>query len=242
MAKVKKTAIIQPYNKYLSSQSYSDDFGYSDEWNDEIDKWLKTVQEVGPSYLENNKNRFKKEKQRDELLAEIKAIYFLKEKLGLDILQLEPPGKDGHVLDIQIKDINDKTWDVEVKAPSWRKGIWDDSSLSEEEKKNRLEKPKYINAEARSFSFDDALVDPIKRSVKQFDPSCNNLLLIVPNMFVTPLASPNLKYSINKLLKVHDLQSVISAVCIINIELPVNSGFKYDFKIIPITQEFNPNS
>lgn len=224
------------YKEYFTKQKYLDDFGWSSEWNSEVRKWLRYVHEIAPDFLQKSKNRIIKEKQRDELLAEFKSLYFTGTKLGLKITEIEPLGKNNYHLDFSFKDQSGKEWMVEVKSPSWRGEVWKDSSLTQEEKKERLLKPQFVNAEVKSFSIDDAIIEPIKNSVNKFKPQTNNLLLISPNMFTTPLVHPYLNQRVKNLVENYDKERVISSLCILQVTLPVNADFRYDYKFIQIKE------
>lgn len=108
------------FNELFGSVTFTDDFGWSSEWNAEIEKWLAFIKSKNNDYYESNKNRLKTDKQRDELLGEYKAAYFIEKKLKLPIIEFEPDGHKGRRVDFSFKDLDGEIWFAEVKSPSWR--------------------------------------------------------------------------------------------------------------------------
>ncbi len=221
------------FDQVFGAQQYADDFGWSPSWNAEIDKWLNEYRKCDPQHFNRQLNRLKRDKQRDELLAEAKAVFYYSKKLNFKITEIEPKGKGSKMLDFAFDDKKGNHWVGEVKSPNWRGEIWKDDSISDDVKRQRMLQPQHISGEARSFSFDDALEDPIIKSIPKFEIGKNNLLVIVPNMFISIFAGPFIESRVKDLLKQHDAHGVISAVAILGISLPVGStGFDYSFGLI----------
>lgn len=164
------------FKDYFENVHYKDDFGYHSGWNQEIDSWLCLLYELDPVRYEKYKKRVVIEDERDAFLAEMKAVYYFKEKLGVTIVKLEPLGKDNFTLDFEFIDIDGKSWLTEVKRPSWRKEVMGDEDMTLQEKLKRLKKPQHINAEARWYSDRDAVDDPIRKAIPKFIKARNNLL------------------------------------------------------------------
>lgn len=119
---IAKSKLIK-FNKLFISANYTDDFGWSHEWNAEIEKWLYFVIQKDTNFYKMNKNRVRSDKQRDELLGEYKAAYFIGSLCSRDVLEFEPNGKNNKKLDFSFKDKNGDLWLAEVKSPSWRNEV-----------------------------------------------------------------------------------------------------------------------
>ncbi|MCL4518015.1 MAG: hypothetical protein M1587_02330 [Thaumarchaeota archaeon] len=102
---------------------YADDFGYSPEWNQEIEKWLAFVERKDSEFYKRQRNRVRTKKQRDELLGEYKAAYYVEEIAGGKILEFEPSGTGGKRLDLRFADKHGVEWHAEVKSPSWENEV-----------------------------------------------------------------------------------------------------------------------
>jgi len=114
---------LHNFNDIFSENKYGDDFGYSPEWNQEVEKWLSFVKSLDESWYESNKRRAKNAKQRDELLGEYKTMYFVGVESGCRITQIEPQGRAKAKNDFSFKDKGGDNWYVEVKSPSWRNEV-----------------------------------------------------------------------------------------------------------------------
>ena len=100
--------------------NFEDDFGWSPQWNEEIERWLDFIEQKDNNYYKTHRNRAKSPKQRDELLGEYKAAYIIEEKCGGQVIEFEPSGLNSSKYDFSFKDKNNHNWYVEVKSPSWR--------------------------------------------------------------------------------------------------------------------------
>lgn len=177
------------FDKYLSHINYNDAFGHNSIWNQEVEKWLESID---LQYLEQNKRRFGKagrEKQRDNFLAELCVNYFLQKKLGWKLNQLTPLGTKLHELEFLFTDTCGVLWYCEVKNSSWENEVMSGKE-SLETKKHRIKEPKYKNGDGRSFSLTDSYVEQIRKATNQFQTGKNNLLVIIPDTFVSPLIDP----------------------------------------------------
>lgn len=293
----------------FGSHEYTDDFGHSPEWNQEMEQWLSYVKLLNPTWYESNKSRVNSEKQRDELLGEYKALYYFGKIKGCKITKFEPFGNGTKKNDFSFNDQGSEEWYTEVKSPSWRgevsknidnlyleklkqtlviteswpeckaeipcpncshsieiklssfeftteevyeilkkticsdckKNIWHFSETERAKlKKERLSKPQFINGEGGSYSDREAVEDAVKKSVSQFSPGKNNLLVITHNMFAgigTGLfTSMNEGSSVKRTVKKYDLKSVISCVCLLDVQLDQN-GIEFIPVFVPITKE-----
>lgn len=112
--------ILQNFNDVFSTIKYNDDFGWSSDWNEEIEKWLVFAKTLDKTWYDAGKGRVKKAKQRDELLGELKAMYFIGVMSSCQITQIEPNGQIKSKNDFLFTDKKGDDWFVEVKTPSWR--------------------------------------------------------------------------------------------------------------------------
>lgn len=111
------------FDDLFGNAKFNDDFGWSSEWNIEVEKWLTFVKQKDGDYYKSHKKRARSDKQRDELLGEYKAAYFIEKKVGCKIVEFEPEGQNGKKLDFSFEDINGTVWFAEVKSPSWRNEV-----------------------------------------------------------------------------------------------------------------------
>ena len=217
------------FNKYLSKNKYEDKFGYHPIWNAEVEKWLSIVDY---EYLEKYKRRFGckgREKQRGNFLAELCVCYYLVEVLGWNLKKLSPIGKGNHELEYLFDDTSGKSWYCEVKNSSWEAEVMNRGG-DLKGKLSRIEKPKYIRRDGRSFAFEDSYITQIRKADKQFKKRNNNLLVIVPDTFVSPLIDPNLSQNVRDAISE---DSPISTVAFLEICLSLGaSKVEYRWKLI----------
>lgn len=199
--------------------NYGDDYGYSQEWNNEHIKWIKTVLNICPGYIKKNKSTVNNKKKRHEILGEITAIYWASKNGGKNFIFPELENKSKFPLDFIFDDLDGKTWNVEVKSPSYEAELAEDlinGSLTIEQLIERKRKPQYQNGEARSIGF-STFKNPIKNSLKKFNlsPLSNNLVILCPNMFSSMAFVGKLEqfYSFRKIVEEVDIKGLISSVC-----------------------------
>ena len=208
------------FNDFFNKIKYEDDFGYHSYWNIEIDKWLGCLYEIDRDFYNKSRKRVVRPFQRDEFLGEVKALYFINEKMGNTILKMEPLGSSEHKLDFSFTDKESRQWVVEVKTNSWLKDIWQNKQLSDEEKLDRAKLPQYINGEVQSFSFIDDLKTSVDKALFQFERGQNNLLIIFPSDSGKFATIPLLNSRIIKTIQLLDPLKIISAVCFLDIIYP----------------------
>lgn len=114
---------IPEFVNLFISANFCDDFGYSELWNKEVEKWLSFIKQKDNNFFKQNIKRIRREKQRDELLGEYKSAYFIESKLKGKILEFEPSGKNRYKLDFRFQDKDGLEWFAEVKSPSWRNEV-----------------------------------------------------------------------------------------------------------------------
>lgn len=247
------------FNELFPIDQYQDDFGHSEEWNKEIEKWLAFANSFDSDWYIANKLRVNREKQRDEFLGECKALYYIGEKLGNKIIRMEPDGRDNCKLDFLFEDMARNSWYVEVKSPSWRSveskkidNKFPDSKLQQKEaKQERWTQPQHIKGGGGSVSEKDAIKDAIRKASDQFLKTKNNMLIITPNMIEGSLAialSEQFEGApIHECIKECDAEQIISCVCILDTTLHSgNTEIEYDkvfvkTKISTIAPIFTPD-
>jgi hypothetical protein len=228
------------YDSLFPSKYKEDDFGYSQEWNEEIEKWLACAIEVDESRFVKEKNRVKKAKQRNELLGEYKAVYVAKKIWNAkNILFTDEENATEQIVDFTFDDADGENWKAEVKSSSWEAELAADSekgTITKEQFLKRKEQPQYINAEVRTADF-NIFRNPISSSINKFKKGDNNLLFLCPNTF-GPL------YFFGKLHDWHQLRQIIaeldtdqkiSAICYLTVNLNMDGFFNYLDHLIQIS-------
>lgn len=100
-------------------------------------------------------------------------------------------------------------------------------------KEARMRQSKYIPGDGRSFSSKDSYLDQIRKARNQFKAGSNNLLVIVPDTFVSPLVDPYL----DEHIKAAASGSIITSVAILDKYLPTSTeSVVYNWKLISITE------
>lgn len=230
-----------PHYDALFPKSYvEDDFGYSPEWKNEIEKWLVTARSIDESIYNKQKNRVKKAKQRDELLGEYKAMYVAKELWHMENVEYtDEENALEKTADFTFDDAVGKTWNTEVKSPSWLAELAEDlenGSITKEQFLERKNKPQFINGEGRWLGF-DIFRNPIEDAIKKFKPGENNLLFLCPNTF-GPLGlfgEMENWHKLRSIISELDPMERISAVCYLDVALYMD-GFKYTDQLIKIKE------
>lgn len=221
-------------DNYFSSNKFSDDFGWSDDWNKEMNKWLQLLNAINPTHykiFQNRANKLRGAEHRDALLGEIKTIYFVAGIMMLSILELEPSGQGSTKLEFIFQDLNSENWKTEVKAPSWRSQIMKNPNMGIEEKKERLRQPKIRTGDGGSFSpiqeLRFVLEDSVKNALPKFVKGENNLLVITPDMLLDTMtmlavaAMAENNTPIQQEMRMLDPDEIISAVLILEPSFPV---------------------
>jgi hypothetical protein len=150
-------------------------------WADEIEKVL--------AFLESQDQftRFKSRLcawERDGAMAEARAGFYF-HRNGFRIVQWEPVAVAGIPGDIEIAWRDTQPIFVEVKCPSW------EGELDEEEiQAGRTECPKYINAEGHWIDPVERVLYAIRKSLPKFSSDRVNLVVVVDDLFVSPLDIP----------------------------------------------------
>lgn len=176
---------IKFFRDYFDKIKYTDEFGYNQIWNKEINRWLELICNVDHDFYNSGKKRIKQSNaKRDEFLGEIFAVFYFHKILKANKLKLEPNGLRNKKLDFACSCFGGQMWFVEVKSPSWKGEVQKNTGLNQKEKNKRCEEPQYKNDGGGSFTPRDAIEDSIKNSLAKFDENKNNALVIVPNMFV----------------------------------------------------------
>ncbi|MDE1946951.1 MAG: hypothetical protein KGI23_03720 [Patescibacteria group bacterium] len=206
-------------------KSLEQNFSIDPVWKEEINKWLACVYEIDTKYFERSKTRVTQDIwKQEETLAELRSIYFLKEKLGCTILALEPDR-----LDLTFTDKNGEKWFAEIKCPSYVKEILE-RDLSPKEKLERKQQPKNI---LETFSFDfNGYSDCIKKSVDKFESGKKNLLIISDDRMLSLVGDPFFEGNIKNELKQNDPDGKISAVLLLNVQGKLVGNFETKIEYI----------
>lgn len=208
-------------------------FSVSPVWKEEISKWLICVRGIDIGYYERAKTRVKQDIwKQEEVLAEIRSIYFLHAKKGLVVSALEP-----NRVDLIFVDKAGTEWRAEVKCPSYVKEIFEgDGSL--EEKLIRKQQPKNIS---ETFSFDfDGYADAIRKSVDKFRLGDNNLLIISDDRRFPLIGDPFFEEHVTTALRGEDTEGKISSVLLFNVKcIAFENVFEYSHRIESITKELS---
>lgn len=201
-------------------------------WKEEISKWLTCVYEIDQEYFNRAKTRTVQNIwKEEETLAELRSIYFIKEKLDCTDLVLEPER-----LDLTFKDKNGNKWFAEVKCPSYVKEIFEED-LSLEDKLARKLKSKNIS---ETFCFDfNGYSDCIKNSVDKFEPENSNLLIISDDRRIPLVNDPFFEENIKNELIQNDPDKKISTVILLNVQGRLSDNFEtkieYTHRIFTLT-------
>ena len=224
--------MLHYFSDYFSTQDYPDDFGYSETWNTEYDKWLALAYELDRDWYDTGKTRVGKAKQRDEFLGEAMAVYFFHRFRGAKDITLEPEGKGNTRLDFAYLSEEGEQWLVEVKSPSWRGEVWKDTGLTKAQKEWRIKQPRHLDRESNWYRHEDAVEDPIRKTLPKLQEGKNNSLVIVPSMRVNTTGQPHglLEHAVMSELNTQDPNHLISRVDVLEVVLPflpLGQGIKY---------------
>lgn len=158
-----------------------DDFPASPVWADEVEKWLRFVDNRGKLdrfFLPRLRDRAPK---RDETLSEIAVAYFLETQCGLRIKEWEPEGSNGMAGEFLVDLQSNGQMFVEVKSPGWEKEIVDAQGPSS----FRLSPPKYLSGDGGSTD----PVMPVRQAVAKAYPKLPDamptLLIIADDLIVS---------------------------------------------------------
>ena len=147
-------------------------------WANEIEKVLAFLE------AQDQFTRFKSRLcawERDGAMAEARAGFYF-HRNGFCILRWEPVAVAGIPGDIEIGWQGTEPIFVEVKCPSW------EGELEKAEiQTGRTESPKYINAEGRWIDPIERVIYAIGKSLPKFSPNRTNLVVVVDDLFVSPL-------------------------------------------------------
>jgi hypothetical protein len=201
---VKPKLIVGPHTLQLMSDATwagQDNFPFRQQDADEMERVLNFFdREKQPRKLAAVKHANNPIK-RDELLAEIRAAYFL-HRSGFNILQWEPPGertKDGNLKGGEFTASLGSTGAifVEVKCPGWQgeieqmiKGMNDQKHEGVGHLKNRRKQPKFIPKLSGGYASGSPLdcMHVVRRNViPKLKDTCPNLAIIVDNCWASPI-------------------------------------------------------
>ena len=224
-----------------------DDFPASEEWADEVEKWVVFAAAAGE--LGRYFPRLRGPRQRrDETLVELAAGYFLQFKCGFPVIGWEPPGVDGKLGEYLIK-IGPTSTFVEVKSPGWE----DEIAKAEGQGSPRLQEPKYLRGEVLATAPWASVRHAVKKAYPKLPDSMPTLLVICDDLRV-PLnswpvnvdialycprgggAHPPDSYLAEDGCFVNGQYECLGAVGILNVEVPLGLGFQYRFSLFENTK------
>jgi hypothetical protein len=206
-------------------------------WKEEINKWLVCVRDIDQKYFDRAKTRVKRDvREQESLLAELRSIYFFKEKNRCNISALEPDQ-----IDFSFTDNTGVKWCAEVKCPSYTREI-NERDLSPEDKIKRMQQPKNVS-EIFSFDFSSCYADAIRNTVKKFKVGENNLLIISSDRFVPLIFDPFFEENIILKLKQEDPLKKISAVILLDVFGRLADNFEtrieYNFRLFTTLSKYS---
>jgi hypothetical protein len=117
-------------------------------------------------------------------LAEVRTAFFFK-RHGFKITDWQPRAKPEIPGDLEVQWQDTERIFIEVKGPGW------EGELSKDEfKAKRQHQPKYVNAEARAIDPYERVQYAIGKAVPKFVDTRANLVVIVDDLFFSPLEGP----------------------------------------------------
>lgn len=161
-----------------------DAFPSTPEWKAEVEKYLLFLEQH--RQLDRFLPRLNDERQkRDETLAEIQAAYFIEALSGYPIILWEPD-VEPFALEFEFGRKGQSIL-CEVKSPGWEREVFEEQGVYAD----RLNQPKYIQAEARSTAPWRAIRESVKKAYPKFPNNKPSLLVINDDVFLTPIEVPN---------------------------------------------------
>ena len=151
-------------------------------WADEIERVLAFLES------QNQFDRFQSRLcawERDGALAEARAGFYF-HRNGFRILQWEPVAIAKIPGDIEICWRDTEPIFLEVKCPSWEGELQKDEIMA-----GRTKHPKYINAEGHWIDPVERVIYAVGKSLPKFSPDRPNLVVVVDDLFVSPLEIPS---------------------------------------------------
>jgi hypothetical protein len=159
-----------------------DEFPAHQAWADEVERVLAFLATQGQ--FERLLRRLRA-KERNAALAEARAGFYF-HRNGFQIVRWEPEAVPGIPGDLEIAWHDTEPLFLEVKCPSW------EGELAEEEiRARRTERPKYINAEGRAIDPVERVIYVVSKALPKFDAARINLVVVVDDLFVSPLDTPS---------------------------------------------------
>lgn len=228
------------YDSLFPEKYADDDFGYSQDWKVEIEKWLKCASKINYQIYQKQQKRVIRSKQRDELLGEYKAMYLANNNWQMKKMRFTDEEKaQEKTVDFKFKDHDNKEWFAEVKSPSWEAELAEDyknGRITLKQFQERKKLPQFINGEGRWLGF-DIFRNPISDTLKKIKVGNNNILFICPNTFGPHglLGEMEDWYKLRKIVSELDVNQKLSAICFLEINL-YQEGFKYVDQLVNLKQ------
>jgi hypothetical protein len=125
-----------------------------------------------------------REREKTAALAEARAGFFF-HRNGFRIIRWEPEEVSGHPGDLDIQWRESEPIFIEVKCPDWQ------AELTDVERQNgRKDLPKYGSGEARAIAPQERVLYAIRKALPKFAECRANLLVVVDDLFVSPVVLP----------------------------------------------------
>ncbi len=161
--------------------------------------------------------------ERDGALAEARVGFYF-HRLGFSILGWEPEAVSGIPGDLEISWQGSEPLFLEVKCPRW------EGELEENERRaGRKERGKYLNTEVRSVGPVERVVYVIGKALPKFDVANVNLVVVVDDLFLSPLEIPKnvVSEQLSATMAEKECYSTISGVLMLN---PVVSDGEVEYR------------
>ena len=179
-----KHVTLGPRTRTILSEAVwrkKDAFPADQAWADEMESILAFLEAQGE--FDRFRNRLRA-RERDGALAEARAGFYF-HRNSFRVLRWEPEEVPGIPGDLEIVWRDTEPIFLEVKCPSW------EGELTDEEKRTgRTQQPKHIHAEGRLIDPAERVIYVAGKALPKFSPTRVNLLVVVDDLFVSPLDFP----------------------------------------------------
>jgi hypothetical protein len=168
-------------------------------WADEVERVLTFLESEGQFDRFLPRLRDQNGEHRNAALGEGRAALILN-LLGFTFVGWEPEAIAGKPGEFEIESAPNERVFVEVKSPSWRGEVWLDSpTATEEQKRERVDKEKYLESEGRFVGPTQACLRVIRENaLPKLAADRSNLVVVVDDLFVSPVGMPGLDEAVTR--------------------------------------------